>query len=111
MTPEERYAQLVKKVSGAPGVRNVTEGKGFGSTGQLKVDGRIFAMLVRGELVLKLPRSKVDELVGGGEGTHFDAGKGKPMREWFVLSSKSKEDWLPLAREAMTFVRGKGAPS
>jgi TfoX/Sxy family transcriptional regulator of competence genes len=107
MTPAERYAELVEKLSGAAGVANVTEGKGFGSTGQLKVDGRIFAMLVRGKLVLKLPRTRVDELVESGEGMHFDAGKGKPMREWFVLSLTSKKPWLPLANEAMAFVRSK----
>ncbi len=85
----------------------MSEGKGFGSSGQLKVDGRIFAMLVRGELVLKLPRGRVDELVARREGVHFDAGKGKPMREWFVLSPTSRQRWLPLAEEAFDFVKEK----
>ena len=106
MTPAERYEQLGRRLVGGR-VTSVTEGKGFGSTGQLKVDGRIFAMLVRGELVLKLPRQRVEELVAGGDGVPFDAGKGKPMREWFVLSASSKRDWLPLAAEALEFVRSK----
>ncbi len=84
----------------------VGEGKGFGSTGQLKVNGKIFAMLVRGELVLKLPRDRVDALVVSGEGRHFDAGKGRPMREWLALSPTSRKPWLALAREAMAFVGG-----
>lgn len=108
MTAESRYADLVRKLQGEPGVTHITEGKGFGSSGQLKVRGRIFAMLVRGELVLKLPRDRVDELIGSGEGTHFDAGKGKPMREWFVLSPTSSKRWLPLAEEAQRFVKGAG---
>jgi hypothetical protein len=82
------------------------QGKGFGSTGQLKIGGRIFAMLVRGELVVKLPRERVETLVESGDGRYFDAGKGKPMREWLVLSATSKKQWLPLAKQAMDFVGG-----
>ncbi len=105
MTPDERYADLVAKFAGQ---RDVTSfnGKGFGSTGQLKVGGHIFAMLVRGELVVKLQRRRVEELVNTREGKYFDAGKGKPMREWFVLSPKSKKQWTALAKEAMGFVGG-----
>lgn len=105
MTAERRYAELVSKFSASQGVTSISEGKGFGSSGQLKISGRIFAMLVRGELVLKLPRQRVEELVDQGEGIHFDAGKGKPMREWFVLSPTSKKQWLPLAQEAFEFVK------
>jgi hypothetical protein len=70
----------------------------------LKVDGKIFAMLVRGELVLKLPGKRVDALIESGDGRRFDAGKGKPMREWFALSPASRKSWMTLAREAMAFV-------
>jgi TfoX/Sxy family transcriptional regulator of competence genes len=101
-----KYGALVKTFKTQAGVTTVTEGKGFGSSGQLKVEGRIFAMLVRDELVLKLPRQRVDELVGEGDGARFDAGKGKPMREWFVLSPTSKKAWARLAREAHDFVKG-----
>jgi hypothetical protein len=105
VSSESRYADLVQRLAGRSGVTHISEGKGFGSSGQLKVHGRIFAMLVRGALVLKLPRARVDELVEAGAGTRFDAGKGKPMREWFVLSSTSTRRWLPLAEEALDFVQ------
>jgi len=105
VTPESKYAALVASFATKRGVSNLSEGKGFGSSGQLKVNGRIFAMLVRHELVVKLPRARVDELVGGGEGVHFDAGKGKPMREWFVLDPASKQPWATLAQEALDFVK------
>jgi hypothetical protein len=105
MTAESRYRELVQHLAKKRDVTHMSEGKGFGSSGQLKVDGRIFAMLVRGELVLKLPRPRVDELVAAGRGRHFDAGKGKPMREWFVLSPTSRQPWPALAEEALDFVR------
>ena len=105
MSQEAKYADVVAKLKPTRGVTQVTEGKGFGSSGQLKVDGRIFAMLVRGSLVLKLPRDRVASLVDGGDGTYFDAGKGKPMLEWFVLSPTSPKRWLPLAQEALDFVK------
>lgn len=105
MTPESRYATLVARFTALKGVTSISEGRGFGSSGQLKVNGRIFAMLVRGELVLKLPRGRVAELVAQRQGVHFDAGKGKPMKEWFVLSPTSTRPWAPLAQEAFDFVK------
>jgi hypothetical protein len=105
MNPEARYADVVKEFIGRRRVTHVDGGGGFGSRGQLKVDGRIFAMLVRGELVVKLPRDRVHELVATGHGRRFDAGKGKPMREWFVLASTSRQAWMPLAQEAFDFVQ------
>jgi TfoX/Sxy family transcriptional regulator of competence genes len=108
MTPEQRYESLVRSILAGSRSVHVDEGKGFGSTGQLKVDGRIFAMLVRGELVLKLPADRVDSLVDSGEGQRFDAGKSKPMREWFALSPTSTQPWLALVKEALRFVEEIG---
>jgi hypothetical protein len=68
------------------------------------VRGRIFAMLVRGTLVVKLPAKRVDELIRSGAGGPFDAGKGKPMKEWLTVQPSSTEAWLGLATEALAFV-------
>jgi hypothetical protein len=57
------------------------------------------------QLVLKLPRSRVDELVGAGHGARFDANKGTPMKEWFALAPDSALPWLALASEALAFAR------
>jgi hypothetical protein len=107
VTPEQRYESLVKSILGGSRAAQISDGKGFGSTGQLKVHGKIFAMLVRGKLVVKLRREHVDALVESGNGERFDAGKGKPMREWLALSPTSRKRWLPLAEQAMAFVRGE----
>lgn len=111
MTPAQRYESLAKAILFSSPSAQIGEGKGFGSTGQLKVDGKIFCMLVRDQLVLKLPRTRVDDLVEAGDGERFDAGKGRPMREWFSLSPSSEQQWPALAREAMAFVSKIPSPA
>lgn len=107
MTPEQRYELLVTSILARSRSARIGEGRGFGSTGQLKVKGKIFAMLVKGKLVVKLPSGRVDSLAAGGEGERFDAGTGKHMREWFTLSSSSTQRWHTLAHEGMRFVEGR----
>jgi hypothetical protein len=76
----------------------------FGSNA-LKVDGRIFAMLVNDALVVKLPRERVAELIAAERGEPFDAGKGRPMKEWVRIRAHERA-WLGFAREARRFVGG-----
>jgi TfoX/Sxy family transcriptional regulator of competence genes len=78
--------------------------KAFHNPG-LTVDGRIFAMLVRDELVLKLPAARCAELSAGGGARPFDRGQGKPLKEWVCVETPDPERWLALAREALAFVR------
>ena len=103
--PEQRYLALVDAFSDATGVTYAQQ-KGFGDR-TMKVNGKIFAMLVCGQLVVKLPKARVIALVLSGEGQAFDANKGKPMKEWLRLAAGSSLDWQPLAQEALEFVRGK----
>lgn len=103
MIPEERF----KKVASA--MRRNSEvslgaTKGFGSSA-LTVGGKIFAMLApKHGFVMKLPKARVDELVDCGEGTRFEPGPGRVMKEWFVVDAGSDLDWATLASEAMKFV-------
>ena len=97
-----RYADLVMELAGEAGVTVPPGGSGFGRSA-LRFQGKIFAMLVRGRLVLKLPASRVESLVAAGQGDHFDANKGTPMKEWLSLDPQSAEPWLPLAHEALAF--------
>jgi hypothetical protein len=78
--PGERYEDLVDELVGAAGVTPPRGGGGFGRSA-LRFQGKIFAMLVRGRLVVKLPAGRVDALVVAGDGVRFDANKGTPMRE------------------------------
>ena len=72
----------------------------------LRVGGKIFAMLVRGDLVVKLPRARVDALVAAGQGQAFDPRRdGRLMKEWLVFRGDDPS-WLDLAREAHAFVGG-----
>ena len=101
---EERYEDLVGELLGIPEVTPPRGGAGFGRSA-LRFQNKIFAMLVRGRLVLKLPAARVDALVASGDGIRFDANKGTPMKEWLSLDPESGLPWLPLAREALEHAR------
>jgi hypothetical protein len=100
------FATLVRRFEADPAVTPPsTTGKAgkFGSDA-LKVDGKIFAMLTKGELVLKLPRKRVDELIASGTGTRFDPGRGRVMKEWVTVAPGESAKWPELADEALSFV-------
>lgn len=102
--PEARFEAIVEEFLGDPDVTAPSDGKGFGSSG-LKVHNKIFAMLVRRKLVVKLPKSRVDALVASGDGERYDPrGDGRLMKEWVAIKPTSTEGWLALAREALQFV-------
>ena len=103
ITPEERYTTIVEALLSDS---DVTQSKMFGSSG-LSIGGKVFAMLVKGKLVVKLPKPRVDVLIASGEGERFDPGHGRLMKEWLTVEPTSEEGWLPLAREAMEFVASK----
>jgi hypothetical protein len=104
LTPEDRFDALVGDLVATAGVTppGGGGGRGFGSQA-LRIQNKIFAMLVRGRLVVKLPKARVDALVAAGDGVRFDANKGTPMKEWFSLDPASGLAWMPLAREALDF--------
>lgn len=100
--PDPNFAPVAKAFAKD---RNVTAGMMMASYG-LKVKGKIFAMLVRGQLVVKLPRHRVDEMVEGGKGKRFDPGHGRLMKEWVVVLTENKT-WLAIAKEAHRFVKSE----
>ncbi|MGZ4401138.1 MAG: hypothetical protein ACXVYM_09735 [Gaiellaceae bacterium] len=111
-TAEERYESVCRTLLGDPAVARESDASqqrtGFGSSA-LKVDDKIFAMLVKGWLVVKLPEHRVDTLVALGEGERYDPGGGRYMKEWVTVGPRSEEQWLDLAREALEFVSRRSA--
>jgi hypothetical protein len=104
---ERRFEQLSARFLADPAV---TQGTGFGSAPGLRIGGKIFAMLVKGELVVKLPKDRVDQLIAAGTGGRFDPGHGRLMREWATVPIDDADDWDRLAGEALQFV-GSASPS
>jgi hypothetical protein len=80
--------------------------KGFGSNA-LKVNGKIFASLTRGRLLLKLPEKRVDALVESSKAARFSTGVGRVKKEWLTVGPSSKREWLALAKEARAYVGGQ----
>jgi hypothetical protein len=103
LEPEARFGRAVAAYDDDP---RVELGTGFGGSPGRRVEGRIFAMFVRGELVVKLPAARVSELVAAGVGRPFDAGKGRPMREWVSVPPAEPDRWPGLVAEAHGFVGG-----
>jgi hypothetical protein len=96
------FESLCDEYAGRDGVTVPEGGSGFGSNA-IKINKSIFAMLVSDQLVVKLPAARVSELIAAREGVPFDAGKGKPMKEWVGLTvddATARE----LVAEAIAFV-------
>jgi len=94
------FAPLVEAFAGDGAV---TFGTMMSAPG-LKVGGKIFAMMVRQKLVVKLPRERVEAIIKDGSGERFDPGHGRLMKEWVAVGAEAKRTWLGLAREAREFV-------
>jgi hypothetical protein len=97
------FESLCEEYAGVSGV-SVPDGggSGFGSNA-IKINKSIFAMLVNDRLVVKLPTGRVAELISSGDGLPFDAGKGKPMKEWVGLAV-DEDGCRDLVAEAMAYV-------
>jgi len=102
--PAMRFEDLVGEFNDTEGVTPPRGGSGFGRSA-LRYRGKIFAMFVRGDLVVKLPAERVDELVKTGQGGRFDANKGTPMREWLTVAPDCQLSWSALAAEALAYAQ------
>jgi hypothetical protein len=106
MDPTEQWEALVATMVAEGDATYGNEGgakRAFGST-SLKTDGRIFAMLVKDHLVVKLPATRVQALVDDGAGERFDPGHGRIQREWLSVAGLDADAWHALASESEAFV-------
>lgn len=73
----------------------------------LKVNNKIFAMVVRGQLVLKVPANQASSLIATSEAVAFEPRNGRKMKEWIAVDpSRSKTDqrWDELVAIAYGYV-------
>lgn len=77
----------------------------------LRVDGKFFASTDRGtgDLLVKLPEARVDELVEHGRAMPF-APAGRRFREWAAVPYAKSRTWKRLLDEAHTFVTATPDP-
>jgi hypothetical protein len=102
---ERIFSTISRSQQGKPGV---SAGTGFGKNPGLRIQGKIYAMVVRGELVVKLPRERVEQLLASGTAKPFGAGKtDRVMKEWASVPASGSRRWEGLVNEARQFVGGE----
>jgi hypothetical protein len=72
----------------------------------LKTAGRFFAFTTGGDLVVKLPEGRVNDLVARDAGRPCQIGRGRPMREWVRVRPHDDEACVAYLIEARDFVAG-----
>jgi hypothetical protein len=74
----------------------------------LRVSGAFFASCDHrtGDLIVKLPRHRVEELIDAGIGKPF-APAGRTFREWVVIDHRDEARWVEVIDEARLFVSGQ----
>ena len=103
-TPDtEFFWELVEPMLGEPGIDEGTL-MGFPC---LRVNGDFFATCDHrsGDLIVKIHRDRVGELIDDGVGQSF-APAGRVFKEWVLIEERDEETWLRLLDEARTFVGG-----
>lgn len=73
----------------------------------LKVNGKIFAFLKDGRLVVKIPAKQAAALVAEGEAVPFESG-GRQMKEWVAVAlgagAAGENTWRRLIADAVVYV-------
>lgn len=113
LSPQEPRADLVgvlHELAQEVGTdSDVQVGTMFRSPG-LRWKGKIVAFLgFDGELIVKLPRDRGQDLLATGAAGPVTMGE-RTMKEWFELPAAASPDeayrsWLPLVREVLAFVQ------
>ncbi|MCI4346972.1 MAG: hypothetical protein L3K07_09525 [Thermoplasmata archaeon] len=107
--PEEaaaRFAKLASQLAEGSGQATALR-QGFG-TGSLFVGRKMFAVLDgSGALVLKLPPTRVLQVIADGTGSGWHPGAGAPLKEYVAIPLAEQKRWLALAKESREYMRSK----
>lgn len=79
------------------------EGRMLQSPG-LKTSGKFYAFVTATDVIVKLPRSRVSELISTGVGAPCSPRPGRPMKEWVQLADLDENSCLAYLLEAREFV-------
>lgn len=101
---QDRYAKIKDHFENQEGV---TVNAGSGAQG-IKANSVMFAMFFKGDLLLRLPPARVQELVALGDGRPYDPGTG-PMKDCVLVPYDKQSLWIPLAEESLDYVTGRNA--
>ena len=71
----------------------------------LKYKKKMFLMLNNERFIVKLPAERVAALIESGEGLPYDAGTGKQLKEWLIISRIDLESWIKFGEEAKAFAQ------
>lgn len=106
VTSAERYAEVVEQMAARYPDVIAESGKkrAFGSSGQMKIKGKIFAFLFNDSLIIKVPRERVSEIITIGIGESFTSGQNRIMKEWVSVKLEHGQNWLLYVEEAKAFV-------
>ena len=97
---DRRYWRLTEGLLADPRVSRGTM-MGFPC---MRIDGAFFASLDPGthHLIVKLPASRVSELIASGAGLVF-APSHRPFREWVAIPGTDETSWAGLLDEAVAY--------
>jgi hypothetical protein len=98
---EERFWELAELFLVQPAVTRST----MMGLPCLRTSGQFVASFDRrtGDLLVKLPEARVDELVGAGKAHSFTPA-GRRFRRWAVIPPTQRRAWSALLTEAVAFV-------
>jgi hypothetical protein len=104
------YAALARRFADQQRVTLPANERGKFGSNALKVDGKIFAMLVRGALAVKLSPGEVESATMAGRGEPLAMGRGRVMKEWLLVNEPPR-NWYAVAERARAFVAGEARES
>lgn len=107
MSGETTYDEIVRILCEEPDVHATVKGgmKRFGTSGELRVGGKMFAFCAKGRLIVKLPQSKVAALIEEEVGQPCVMGR-RTMREWVTIGPERESEWLSITMASKSFVQG-----